>query len=966
MSNPWFYHYQRKGGEDTWVLSMASAREKDQKDIKPAFVTVLDLSDVPADNDWSKVRYKGCLYFDFDADGDLDLACDQFTGFLDKLHIEFGFDINQARLYLSGGKGMHIEIPQECFMPKLPPAGTPWLPYVYKAMAESVVVDTMDTLVYTGKRGRMWRTPNVQRDSGTYKVSISVEEALSITPELYLQLVSEPRDQIACTPPSCNTKLALLFNASREKVMNAMRGRKKRQAMANVFLDPWKAAKKTPPTIDALMRGENIAEGAGFQQIALQLAIYATSVGMSEDEFLERCRGVCENHVSDSRRYDTFAKRRAELSRLWAYCEENTFYDFALGPIIKLVARGVSTPDLGVMETEDTGDAPPAPAVNADGTPVEPDDVMKAVRKGFSMNAQGMFKRVGDITDTVCRATLRKVTAFKDLETNDFRGYEFDLVVKDEVIRRSMLDSDTFTSALKMKQFFAKHQISYQGGEPETTALLDIMAEKASRNGHIYTYPREGLFLVKNPTPGFHDQFVKVYLTQEAFISSVPEGDDGYFRMRYKPDEAMSSYRIDIHKAPDLDESMIPILDDLFMFSADKVVADTVGWFIAALFKSFYLEFGRQFPHLQVYGEAGAGKTQTVTMLAAMHWFNNEIPIISAGASTPFALDSSASTSTSAPMILDEYKPRVMDKKRLEKLREMFRVSYNGNMISNKGTLNKGAESPLSVVRKKATAPICMMGEAIEMETAIFERCICVNLNKDLHTKERTAAFERLQANPQVLSALGRALAETALAMDLDEFKRTLHEEVERVRSKLPENADSTIKKMSARLVFNRAALNHAWKIAGLTLNRSFGSLFDDRVQAKVDVGGSQSAEEARTESVMGMSEMSKVISRIATLSRETNPNLELLRNKDYTVGDGWVELRVGRGYDQYRKWCASINEVPLFDSLEVFAHALMSYFPVMDRFCASSVLREDGNAERIVRLNSAKLIKEGVTTFKP
>src|SRR6185312_3660952 len=137
------------------------------------------------------------------------------------------------------------------------------------------------------------------------------------------------------------------------------RGRKKRLEKANALLDPWKRAKKHPPTIEALMAGENVAEGAGFQAIALQLAIYATSVGLAHDEFLARCAGLCEKHVSDSNRYGTAEKRRAELSRMWHYMSEDSLYEFDPGPIARLMRPGLAMPDMGVIETDtrEDGDA---------------------------------------------------------------------------------------------------------------------------------------------------------------------------------------------------------------------------------------------------------------------------------------------------------------------------------------------------------------------------------------------------------------------------------------------------------------------------------------------------------------------------------------------------------------------------------------------------------------------------------
>jgi hypothetical protein len=50
-------------------------------------------------------------------------------------------------------------------------------------------------------------------------------------------------------------------------------------------------------------------------------------------------------------------------------------------------------------------------------------------------------------------------------------------------------------------------------------------------------------------------------------------------------------------------------------------VADLLGWFVACHYRSAYLYLFHQFPLLQVYGTAGSGKSQTVKMLAHLHWY---------------------------------------------------------------------------------------------------------------------------------------------------------------------------------------------------------------------------------------------------------------------------------------------------------------------------------------------------------
>ena len=968
-----FFFYQIEGKESKWCEGLADRRANIIADIQPAFSTVLDLSGVPADNDWSKVKYKGPFYCDFDAGDDLPFVCDQFKSFLGKLDAEMDFDLTQARLYASGGKGFHIEIPQECFIPKLPKDGTSWLPYIYREMSQALIVDTLDLNVYTGKKGRQWRTVNVKRDNGCYKVPITLDEALDMNEESYREIIKAPRPLIAQSPAYCNPKLAMLFDRSKDAVTSVVRGKKKRMEKANAFLDPWKKAKQSPPTMEKIMAGEGLSEDAGFQRIAMQLAIYAVSMGMKRDDFLAKCEGLCDKHESDSFRYNSPRKRRDELSRMYEYMENDTLYDFDLGPVMRLLKPGTSAPDLGVLEREDSGDvvaeveeAEPGEEAPA---PTPMADMMKGVRKGFFMNAEGMFRRLGEVDEPVCRAVLRNVEAFYDIEEDKFSGYEFDIIVKGKRLGRKMLGSDSFTSSNNMKKFFGGLQVGYQGGDAETTALLDIMAEKAEKGGRIYSYPREGFFFIQHPEK-HESHMVPVYLTQDWYKCGYDEGHPDYFKLRYRPSEAISTYRLDIHHAPALNDDMKPYIRDLFKFNRPETVVNSVGWFAAAYFRSVFLHLFNQFPMLQVFGEAGSGKTQTVFMLSKMHWYTGSCSLSTASAYTNFTIDNKVNTSHSAPAIIDEYKPRELKhiRGKLEKIKDVMKNSYAGGDTGNRGTINKGGESSLGIIKSKCAAPIIFMCEAIEMETAIIERCVLVKTSKDFITDERTAAFDRLHDSDEgkaALSATGRGILSIGFGLNLQDMKKTVEGDMIRIRASLPK--DKNQKPVADRVIFNRAVVIFGWRILKKVWSDAYGSEFDQMIDDLINdrLEDHNVSDESRALRVHGRSEIGKTISQIALLSREQDRPYELRLGKDYLVGDGWVEVKVERAYSVYRLYCASTHDTPLFDSVEAFQMALDSYSPCVDAVCASSELRDDGSTESVIRLDSAKLVRDGVHAFR-
>lgn len=977
MAN-WYYFFQQDGKESRWTEALADRRQEITSSLRPAFSTVLDLSFIPDNNeDWTKVKYRGDFYADFDAGDDLPYVCEQFKVFLGKLDAELNFDLTQAKFFASGSKGFHLEIPQECFMPKAPGAGTPYLAYIYREMAQSLIVDTLDLNVYTGKRGRQWRTTNVQRENGMYKVPLTLDEVFEIDETSYRELIKAPRPEPVSTPPFCNPKFALLFDRSKEKVVGSMRNKKKRMEKASAVLDPWKRSGKTPPTMQTLMNGDNIADGAGFQSLAMQLAIYATSVGMKRKDFIDACAGLCEKHVSDSRRYGTPSLRREELGRMYDYMEQDVLYDFDVGPIVRLLKPGVSASDLGIIEHEDVGDVvAPTETIDDDGviTSGAPGtDIMRGVRKGFFMNADGMWRRINNADEPICRAVLRNVEAFFDVESKHFSGYEFDIIVGGRRVARKMLGADVFTSAVNMRRFFGSMQVTYQGGEQETSALLDIMAEKAHSGGRVYSYPREGFFIVDHPEKD-HPVPVAVYLTQDTFISSIDESSPDYFRLRYRPNEAISTYLIDLHKAPDLNVSMRDAIEDLFNFNTPEVVINMVGWFIAAHYRSVYLRLFGQFPNLQVFGEAGSGKSQSVIMLSRLHWYRGDPCLATAASYTPFALDSKVASSHSAPAIIDEYKPRELrtQKGKYEKLKDVLKNAYIGGDTGNRGTINRNGETSLSVIRSKCAAPMIFIGEAIENETAIIERCVLTRVTKAYQTPPRTAAFVRLHddaKSKEALSAVGKTIVARGFGIDLDKMYAEMADIVSTLKRKYASAlaGDSTAAAMAERVIFNAAVVIHGW----LTLREALVPVFGDHFSEKIDdlisekYDRSAAGEDTKAVKVFGRSEISKVISQIALLSRETDRPYEMRYRKDYIAESGWVEMKVERAYSNYRQYCGVTREQPLFDNLDSFLVALSGYSPVIDHNCASSELRADGSSETIVRFDEAKLLSDGVQMFR-
>jgi hypothetical protein len=164
-------------------------------------------------------------------------------------------DLDSISWYASGSRGFHAEIPQALFIPKPPKAGVQELPQIYREMLYQVYTDTMDLRVYTGRKGRQWRTPNVQRENGKFKVPVTAAEIREMNAEDYQELVSAPRAWPEIASPRLNNFLAVIYSKAEQKVSEGVKKRGSSQKDLNL-LNRYKG--DFPPTMLKIMAGEEL------------------------------------------------------------------------------------------------------------------------------------------------------------------------------------------------------------------------------------------------------------------------------------------------------------------------------------------------------------------------------------------------------------------------------------------------------------------------------------------------------------------------------------------------------------------------------------------------------------------------------------------------------------------------------------------------------------------------------------
>lgn len=962
--------YQQVGGDEQWKLMLEEHEAQLISQKKPAFTTILAADydfegDVTAER-MSKVKYKGDLYVDFDAK-DLEEVIPQFQKFLRNLQKEYDFDLNQAKLFASGGKGFHLTIPMACFVTKPSNTGYQYLPAIFKEMIFAMYFDTVDMAVYTARKGRMFRTANVERPDkpGVFKVPLTVDEAFSMTPELYRSLCGSVRMDVIPSAPTVNLDLAIEFEKAVNKVTEATKVKKKSKVDANLI----KSFKgQFPPSVVTLMEGKHIRENVGFQKIALQLSLLAHTLGKSEEQLLEACEGLCKNHSSDGQRYNTPGKRTRELARMYQYMQDNPCYEFSMGGIRALIDEQVDVTDLrdgGTDFGEDMTHIEPPPPMEGEFydpamEPEEEDDADEVINLGIKITTKGIWRKSEEGMQKVCALGLGNPRLLKDLTTNDHIGYEVDTYIDGKPLGPKFLTMDTFLSRQKFMQFtLSVGGVGMSATDQHIGGMADILRFSASKRDQIvYTTPREGLDVIVT-----HEGEVTVAWVDRHGVSTR-HGIDPNFKLRTTwTENPYGDYKTDLRKAPDLVDSdnSREFFKCLLDVNDPQVVAKLLGWFVASFFCQIIRYKMRQFPLLMVEGQAGSGKSTLTTLIAGMHYWRTDPKKLSAANQRVFGLEVALSSTASLPMILEEFKPREMKKDAVDRIRDALRHNYEGQTALERGrvSMNTG-QSQLETRGPLNAAPIVFVGEAPELQAAIQDRVVHISMSHD-GQKHRSKNLMFCQANREYLSSFGRSVVNFALRCEPDEVAAELYADIAQVTDSIGKDTQGL-----HRVIFNNVVTRFGLTVMKNVLEHQYGPLFNDRMQNLIDI---INPSEGLQRTMSEIARVLNVMSQMSYFGEDLDYSNRIIHGEDYVVtrssteDTDLVELNLIQCYTKYVRYIRTLGQAPLYDNAESFVHALKQHKSTVDTVSSNSPLKKSSTT-RIFSLSQNLLTEDDVGLF--
>ncbi len=976
-----FFYYQLKGGEEAWEAIPASTRTKFEAEKRPVFITALSVSKLVKDlthEEKLKLAYTGDFYADWDSE-DEDLVIAKVNQFLDKLEDQ-GVDLEMCTLYATGGRGYHLQIPQAVFMEKIPKTGYIGLPMVYREIALALCVDTLDLRVYSAGRGRMWRTCNVKRDNGRYKVPVSLAEMREMTPELCRALTAKPRPALPPKEPEFCAKFSILFSEAAQKVDELLKRRAKYKP------DPNLRQKAGAISIQMMMAGLGIKQGVGFHPIALQLSSAAVTAGMSEQQFVDQCAGLIANHQGDGSRYGSPEKRTEELRRMHRYMDGNACYEFSVGAIKVLLNH--SAPDLdGIVASEE--DIKEGIKEAEEDAPLDVDqiDEYADVAKGITLTRFGIYMDTEFGKKRICALSFANASVLRSIDNGQIIGYDSDILVNGANAGRQTLELDLFSGLVPFNRFVSKYGHAFQGSDAQVRTVMMRFVEQSKKKGNVnYVVTREGLDIITikdHENVELHKPFM-IWADAKGVVMEPWARETGVSLKFAGDPDPRGVFRTDISESPPLTEwvaqpgnkeALRETLLNLMTCQRPEVLGKLLGWYTACFWKQMFQKYYGKFPLLHVNGPAGLGKTELNIAISSMFYFQNESRPLSPG-STNFALAQHLCASSSIPLILDEYKPHTMMKNRHDTIKGLFRDAYNQRDVARGGGTRESSDYRTLQMTQYA-APLVFIAEAAEDEAAVMERVVLVTLarppqGQGLKNLARFVAFRR---NRDQLGILGQYLAgsiintltKESFMAEFDALYDTARHTFMLNEEDLAGNLDSAElqdkQNAKERPVFNHTVAKFGFQQFRKLVNGLVGDSLDDLM------GDLEDGIYARLSDMHSATtpEYIKVLKEISSMSYHIDHDrAEAIRSgHEYALvagpgGRDLVELSIHTAYSRYGMYCRSTGNERLFQGAEAFAHAVKD--------CPAFVKVGSGEKLQMPRtyiFDALELCRLGVDPFK-
>jgi hypothetical protein len=198
--------------------------------------------------------------------------------------------------------------------------------------------------------------------------------------------------------------------------------------------------------------------------------------------------------------------------------------------------------------------------------------------------------------------------------------------------------------------------------------------------------------------------------------------------------------------------------------NSPEAIAHLIGWHSLCHLKAHIMPEYKQFPSLNLWGEAGCGKSMTSSLMCflnGVNYYEDGDPLL-VSTTTAFPLINAVSSTTTIPKILEEFNKSQVKKYGIYELTtELIKAGWSGYPVP-RGTLGQSKTSSESrtgatVEDHRVSAPMVVCSEQAPEKPSLKQRMIQLHLTRK-GREGRTAFYEQTVANKEYLLSFARAL----------------------------------------------------------------------------------------------------------------------------------------------------------------------------------------------------------------
>lgn len=943
----------RPDKKEPWRMYTEEQLEKAELPGPPAFKTVLMVDQNPEDvtekglNAVETVLYMGPMYFDFDDADDIDHVLSDVNAVIDYLMNKLDIPADYIHCWLSGGKGVHITIPAQVFGVKKP---TKFLPMIYREIMLTVLKGagltspcSLDESVYSCGRGRMWRCEGVARpSSGTYKVGTTPNELADMNSEEYHSIVASPRPPLARPEPGKS-----MSYAKAEQLLKSARvaATRKVKAMSEACVVPREAMREwegIPGCIEKLIT-DGDSGNSNWNQAAMQLAAYiaARYEKSEEKEYMELLvRPFVKNVESSSRPSETERLKhvQGQLHRTFSGSIK-----FAPGALIATI--GTPCRQCPICRSD---------VASGETSQAEVGNYNSAVR--IRWDTSGYYLVGEDSSRQLTNFTFWPSKEIFELEqyTTEAGHTAWRHTERKELYGKLIVDghSDVIEIDIKEKAWASKR---------------DLIQAIKGRNAAVYGGDGEIqkmlVALMKFSRDKAEDKELEKMIRANVCGVVFERGDKGTIAHYVEAGNAItnlggrSPYRFsgNPRQSPALINASNPLPNDEQLATAMKAlcnvnepvqVALILGWFASCHFRE-HIQFDEpQFPLLNIYGNAGAGKSclaMLIAMINGIDYTKAEFQNVEVG--TMFPLTQFVSSSTTVPRLIEEVNPVQLGNNRYGQILGLLKAAWSHSPIQ-RGRI--GGDRELTVSEDRVSAPLVYTSEQSALAPALRSRTVEVRLQaKALQNQHYRDSYKVAVKNRSALLRMARALVTVALGTSPTAIGKIMDSKASLIHKGMEDRPRWSMQCVLTGLHMLIQTMTD-FEVGGVEevqrLESSLIAYLGGRV-TEVERGKSAS-------------EVDRVLGSMNIMADDTfDERIRLLPGKHYWRQGDSVYLVLQSCVPRYHSYCKSIGDIPVIKQFQQLSQLLEGevYFERIEQ-------HPDNPEIEVYVINARKLTDKGTT----